>query len=797
MLGMNHVRLQLLEKPQQDAANNDMHVEEGRRGGSECQILCSPVVAEDKFSDLEVEEDKLIAVSALGTCIESFTLGETLWQPGNICYSNVTTKTSDHDTDKKVEYPSASVEKIDSPAALVQKVVSPATSALIINSHIAFVENVDLKSDLSEKIDSSPPSAENTDSHTSSSEKVDSHVASAEKFDWCVASAEKIDSYTASAEKTDSHIASAGKIELDMSSTGKIDSTVDAQIHSDVCLYNHGHVVDSDDLPRSQEGHDSPYEDGELRGSFLYPWEDNELENKHVDYESDGRHGDSSDAGDLPGSEIVDGGSEGSHSSVRKSLLAKRFLGRNESNCRSFKHSYMHFMEDESENNDRGGKNESDIDLVISGNDNQRRFSDQTDAIDDTVAHMDKYLLRTIQGKVQSCSKGRSSLDAFNGKDIFVFQQCRSRRLGGSDSHPERDMGPYKYLSRYRHAIHGNEKGGAEQWTYWGSKSRYTSSYQGFEGRNLNRPRRITGDLVDKSGGVEFDHKRQNSNYLSKGYLRRPLVRSSPVDRGDRFVVHRRMPLTRGIKENYPQGVGKKYEPLPDDASKSVRLSPYLSRRERSFSPSSGRGVHIPLTRRRSRSRSRTRSPIAWHSNKGREMGSRRHIRSPDFRSEARMDRTKFPSSNSTFTSDYREGYLSPPRGRFSPQHNGRWFDDLDFADNHLRWRRSPVRLFRRSQKFDAIGSSGRLKSEGYFKPAIRPGRFSLANDGREGKFETDYEHRRHDDRGEVMHRRRDADDGGNSRRFRQPAEADVIEMPNLNNKDDARGTDPSNVPQR
>ncbi|KZV27563.1 hypothetical protein F511_10967 [Dorcoceras hygrometricum] len=737
-------------KTSEDVANNDMHVEEGRQGGSESQIpcKCNPGFVEDKVYDLEME-NKLIAVSPRGMCVDSPTLEETLREPPIYFYSNVTAKASDQDTENNVDYPSASVEKIDSPAALVEKIVSPAASTPKTNSRVAF----------SEKLGSYPPFAENIDSHTASAE-----------FEFLEAtSAEKVDSPVASTEKVDMHIASAGKIELDTASAEKIESTVDAQIYSDVCLDNHGHVVDSDVLARFEEGHDSPYEDGELRGSFLCPWEETELENKHVDYESDGRHGDSSDAGDLPGSEIVDGGSDGSHSSVRKSLLTKRFMGRNESNSRSFKHSYMHFVEDESENNNRGVKNDSDIDLTIGENENLRKFSDQTNSIDDTVTHMDEYLLQTIQGKVQSCSNGRSSVDAFSGKDIFFLQQCRSHRLGSSDSHPERDTGAYKFLSRCRHATRRSEKGGAEQWTYWGSKGRYTSSYHGVEGRNLDRPRRITGEFVDKFGRVDFDHRRHSSNYLSKGYLHRPLVRGSPLDRDDRVGMQRRMPLTRGIKENYPQGVGNKHEPLPDNASKSLRLSPYLSSRERSFSPSFDRGDHIPLTCRRSRSRSRTRSPIAWHSNKGRDLGgTRRHIRSADFRSEARMDRMKFPNSNSTFTSYYREGYLSPPRGR----------------------RRSPVRLFRHSQKFDATGSSGR--------PTIGAGRsFSLANDGREGKFETNYKNRRLVDRGGVMHRRQDADDGGNLRRFWQSAEADVMETTSLNKKDDARGTDPRNVPQR
>lgn len=277
------------------------------------------------------------------------------------------------------------------------------------------------------------------------------------------------------------------------------------------------------------------------------------------------------------------------------------------------------------------------------------------------------------------------------------------------------------------------------------------------------------------------------------------------MERDDYFGVGRRMPLTRGVgnyrsRGYYSQRAARDFvedfEPLPDDAGTSVRMPRYLSRRERSFSPSSGRGTHMNLTRRRSRSRSRTRSPRAWHSHRERVLGTRRHSRSPDYRSEARMERMRLPFSKPTFASDYGEGYISPSRGRFSPQRNCRWVDDRNFADNHIRRRRSPVRVFRRSQRFDAVGSSGRLKSDEYFRPVIRPGRFSfMANGGRECKLESNYDDRRRDDGGEMMHRVLHSDDAGNIRRFRHNA-ADDFEINNLNNEDDVRVTDPRDVPQ-
>ncbi|KAL0317817.1 UNVERIFIED_CONTAM: hypothetical protein Sangu_2196000 [Sesamum angustifolium] len=602
-------------------------------------------------------------------------------------------------------------------------------------------------------------------------------------------------------------------------SVGKIGSAIEARNESDLSQDNHFHMVDGDDLARFQEGYDSPYEDGELRGSFLYSWEDNELENECVDYESDGRNGDGSDAADYPGSEIVEGCSEGSHGTQRRSLLAKRLPeGTGVKSVPSKDSVRRHFVKDDSENNEIAGRGsnagsgttvEQAVGMIVEENDdgiNRRQMTDRREAVDVKVTQMDEYASKTGRGKLQSRIEGRSSVDATDEKDLLFIEQYKSRRLGGSYSRPERDTSPDKHLGRYRSATHG-ERDGVHHWTSWGSRRRFAPSYQGAEGRSHTRPRGIAGDSSDKIGGFDYHDQRQTASYLSKG-LHRPLVRRSPAERDDYFVVRRRVPPTRGVSNYRSRGhysqragrdLGEDFDPLPDDAGASVRLPRYLSRRERSFSPGSGRSAHMPLPRRRSRSRSRTRSPRAWHSHRERFLGTRRHSRSPDFRSDARMERVRIPFSKPTFASDFGEGYISPSRGHFSPQRNSRWVDDRTFADNHLRRRRSPMRVFRRTQRFDSVGSSGRLKSDEYFRPMIRPGRFSLmANGGRECKLESNYDDRRRDDSSEVMHRVLHSDDGGNVRRFRHAAAAaaDDFETSNLNNDDDVRVTDPRDVPQ-
>ncbi|PIN26448.1 hypothetical protein CDL12_00798 [Handroanthus impetiginosus] len=585
-------------------------------------------------------------------------------------------------------------------------------------------------------------------------------------------------------------------------SIGKVGSAIDSRHDSDVSQGNHVLMRDGDELTGFQEGYDSPYEDGELRGSFFYSWED-EVETECVDYESDGRNGDRSDDADHPGSEVVEVGSEGSHGTERRSLLVKRFP--EGSRTGPVKHSLRrHFVKDDSDNNEGAGKGsnagsgttvEQSMEMVIEENDDgmkRRQLTERHDEVDVKVTQMDEYASKKERGKLQSRVEVRSAMETTDGDDLFM-QQCRSRRLSGTYSRPERDISPDKHKGRYR-LINHDERDEIHPWTSWGSRRRYTSNYKGVEGRSHTRPRSIACDSRDKIGSLDYHDPRQTENYFSKG-THRPFMRRSPIERDDYVTVRRRMPLTRGVSNYrsrgyYSQRGGRDFrehfEPLPDDAGATVRMPPYLSRREQSFSPSTGKGGHMPIPRRRSRSRSRSRSPKPWHSHRERVFSNRRQSRSPDFRPEARMGRMRLPLPKPTFGTDYGEDYLSPSRGRFSTQRNCRWVDDRPFVDNQLRQRRSPGRVFRRGQRFEPIGSSGRMKSDEYFRHMMRPGRFSFVENG----------DRRRDGSGEMMmHRGMQSDDGGSSRRFRHNASDDFVTS-NLNNEDDVRVSDPRDMPQ-
>ncbi|KAL9163281.1 hypothetical protein ABFS82_06G030500 [Erythranthe guttata] len=583
-----------------------------------------------------------------------------------------------------------------------------------------------------------------------------------------------------------------------ISSVGRIGSAIDGQHNSD-----RAHVVVGDEMARFPEGYDSPYEDGELRGSFLYPWADNEFENEYVDYESDGRNGDSSDAADYPGSVIVEGGSEGSNGNGR---FAE---GKTKSGSR---HTLRrHFVKDDSDNNEIAGKVsnagsgttvDQSMEMVEENYDGvkRRQLADRRN-FNVKLTQIDEYASKGARPKVQSRTEGLSSTEVTDGNDFFV-RQFRSR--DHSYSRSERDISPEKYQGRYRSAARG-ERDEVRQWTSFGSRKHYNSSYQGNDGHNPTRPRSKTGDAVDKIGGLDFhDHPtaRQNGNYMSKG-LHRPFIKRSPVERDEYFGVGRRMQQpTRGVSSNYRGrgghysqrsnrgDYGEDFAPLPDDAA-----GVYLSRREQSFSP---RGGQMTLPRRRSRSRSRTRSPRAWHSNRGRILGTRRNSsRSPDFR----VERIRVPFSKPNFaSSEYGEGgYMSPSpsRGRFSsPQRNYRWENnnnDRTFPDNHMRRRRSPFRDFRRNERFDGVGPSGRFKRDEHFRPTERSGRFSYNGGGRGGfKPESNYHGRRRDDGGEMMMHRggpvHNSEEGGannNVRRSRnKAAEIDGFETKNLDKED-------------
>ncbi|KAL8557238.1 hypothetical protein ACS0TY_004616 [Phlomoides rotata] len=852
------------EEPYDDSSAgdtiNDMHME-GKQKVSRDHPVSDPHGTKDESSDLKLDKSKSASVSEEIICSEPFNVEEHLQEPSMSIYSLGVAKTPDQAGEKDPDDSSsiqvlnygADVKKlneISSPDAILDS--STVTKLCLssgmllseentnsISRTVAIIQEEDCSSNVIECERSTVPGgidrrAQDVNAHEiiASETVIDvQHKDTQELPGMFTRDAQpasitdlKIqnDPVELDAKHEDSNHLNEGlkgyimdetfrsrragaQCEDLTASSGRNGFSIDGQHDSAISLDNRVHLVDGDDFTGFQEGYDSPYEDGELRGSILYSWEDNEIE--CVDYESDGRNGDGSDAADYPASEIVEGGSEASQGTQRSLSVKISPEGKSKS-AQQLKQSLRnHFVKDNSDNNEVARKEsnagsgttvEQCMEMLMVEDDGTkiRRLINRREAVDVKVTDINEYASKMAsRGKLQSRIEGRSSANAAEGKEVYFMQGFRPRRIGGPYSRMERDVSPDRYMNRYRSNTQG-ERDGVHHWTSWDSRRRYnTSNYQGAEGRNHTRPTR--SKIVESAVGPDFHDSRQTGNYTSRG-LHRPLMRRSPVERDEYFVSRRMPPITRGVanyrsRGHYSQRGGRgggnrdfveDFEPLPDDAGPSVR---YFSRRERSFSPAAGRGVpHITLPRRSSRSRSRE-----WHPNRERILGGsrRRCSRSPEFRPEARMERMRLPFSKPSFIeSDYVDDYMSPPpRGRFSPpQQNCRWVDERNFAE---RRRRSPppVRAFRRPQRFDA----GRVKSDEYFRPVARSGRFSfMGNGGRECKLESVYEDRRREEDGEMMHQALHCDDGGNVRRFRNNG-SDNFEMNKLNNEDDVRATEP------
>lgn len=315
-------------------------------------------------------------------------------------------------------------------------------------------------------------------------------------------------------------------------------------------------------------------------------------------------------------------------------------------------------------------------------------------------------------------------------------------------------------------------------------------------------------------GGLNGIH-RQSMNSSSKGVYRPLMRRRSPSDRDDAYGMHMGMPPGRDVSPERSRGRSRRYQgvhrgprenyhgSIPDETAEfPLRVPHHLARRERSISPIFNRGApHFSETHKISQSRSRSRSPPAWLMSRERNASSRHFSRSPDFRSGARMERMRLPFQKPNFADDYEEGFLSPPRGRISPQHNSRWIDDRNGAMDHFRDGRSPVRMFQQSQRFDSMGPPRRLKSNDYYRPMIHPGRLpEMVGAGRGRKHDdSDDDRRKHGDRYEMIRPVRRYDTGGVVKRFRYDTEDCVLSRNPHNNDDCIRGTDrrPRDIPRR
>ncbi|KAK4363042.1 hypothetical protein RND71_018283 [Anisodus tanguticus] len=464
--------------------------------------------------------------------------------------------------------------------------------------------------------------------------------------------------------------------------------------NSDISQEDHSQMISREHVTRIEAGYDSPFEDGELRGSIMYSWEENEIEdgeNERVDYELDGRDDMDSDGGDYPASEIVEAGSEGSQS------IEKRISST--SGCPE-----VDFVKGGSPRNfmrRQFNRDDNSKGLGTGSRSTTQRFSDKIGGKENALrkghtsdcmatygfrgSYMEEIGSKTNRGKLQSRTEGP--------------HQNRPHDLIGSYHRPVRGVSPNKFVGRYQSGYNSRDTGATDgQWNSWKARNCHPYVHHGSESHNYSR-RRNFANSADKFGGLNSRDHLQSIIFPSEG-VRRPLVRRrSSVERDDYYDVRNRMvPPRRGYQSrsgarSFSQRVVRgnreeEYEPILGDGDlSSVRVPQYLPRGERTRSPASSRVTRISLPRRRSLSRSRTPSPHPWHTQRERNFSTRRHSRSPDVRSHARMERTRIPFRKHGFTANYGEDFSSP-RGHCPPKHSSRWIDERSFAGDHSnnRW---------------------------------------------------------------------------------------------------------------
>ncbi|CAN4087703.1 unnamed protein product [Withania somnifera] len=471
---------------------------------------------------------------------------------------------------------------------------------------------------------------------------------------------------------------------------------------------HHSQMISREPVTRIEAGHDSPFEDGEVRESIMFSLEDGE--NEDVDYESDGRDGMEFDGSDHPASEIVEAGSDGSQSIEKRISSTSGFPEVDFVNGGSHR-SFMRRQFNRDDNNiigDSGGKKG-----WVSGS-TTHRFSDKIGGKEDALrkgqtshrmaayefrgSYMEEIGSKTNRGKLPSRTERSLYLDATDGNTAARKYHNRSLNLIGSYHRPVREVSPDKFVGKYRSGYNSQDRGATDgQWNSWNSRNCYPNAYHGPESHNY--PRRCNfASSADKFGGF---NSRDYQQFPSEG-VRRPLVRRrSSVERDDYYGVRRRtVPVRGGYRscsgaENFSQRVVRGireegYELIPGDGDlSSVRMPRYLPRGDRTDSLASGRAACSPMSRRRSHSRSRTPSPHPWLTQRERNFSTRRRrSRSPDLRSDSRMRRMPFRKHG--FTASYGEDFSPSTRSHCPPERSCRWIDERSYGGENSknRWSR-------------------------------------------------------------------------------------------------------------
>ncbi|XP_038992054.1 uncharacterized protein LOC120115398 isoform X5 [Hibiscus syriacus] len=508
--------------------------------------------------------------------------------------------------------------------------------------------------------------------------------------------------------------------------------------------------VGTDDLstekPGSEgcSGYDSQFEDGELRESDVQYWEEAEQGDYDAEFEEERSFGLEAESGEQ---ELkVERGSNMELTANFKSCESGEALRKNSV---SLKIRTVEVSDGES----------MKIDCLDGSNYDLRV---------DISKVSKRELLSCVEGSFSSDVHQRSRFDSFNASYPRAGRGAGSEKSAGSDGSCSH--------------IRGRSPRGAHVFSpsanYWDSKRRHPPISDFPDNIGRPRPKCVFGNreyltgtdqIPSEAAGTARPGHRISRQFMSS--YRSPVRRRSPTERVDSYSMHPRIPTVRDTSPDrsrfrrHPQGDSRGIRDeylrhIPDDSTQYLSRMPHCLDRRGSISPHGGRHHHtIPY--KRARSRSRSRSPIGWLS-RDRNEGSRRHNRSPDFRSEARMDRVRLPLTK-RFGAVHGE-FISPPRSQVSPQRNYRMFEDRNPGLDYLRGRKSYARM--QDHRYDQARPIRRLNPNDYFDPTIQRRRFLDRAAGSKGcKYEVS-DDGKHGSRYAMIHRVRCYDTDGGARRL-------------------------------
>ncbi|XP_038992051.1 uncharacterized protein LOC120115398 isoform X2 [Hibiscus syriacus] len=488
-------------------------------------------------------------------------------------------------------------------------------------------------------------------------------------------------------------------------------------------------------------GYDSQFEDGELRESDVQYWEEAEQGDYDAEFEEERSFGLEAESGEQ---ELkVERGSNMELTANFKSCESGEALRKNS------------------------------VSLKIRTVEVSDGESMKIDCLDGSNYDLRVDISKVSKRELLSCVEGSFSSDVHQ-RSSFNASYPRAGRGAGS----EKSAGSDGSCSHIR----GRSPRGAHVFSpsanYWDSKRRHPPISDFPDNIGRPRPKCVFGNreyltgtdqIPSEAAGTARPGHRISRQFMSS--YRSPVRRRSPTERVDSYSMHPRIPTVRDTSPDrsrfrrHPQGDSRGIRDeylrhIPDDSTQYLSRMPHCLDRRGSISPHGGRHHHtIPY--KRARSRSRSRSPIGWLS-RDRNEGSRRHNRSPDFRSEARMDRVRLPLTK-RFGAVHGE-FISPPRSQVSPQRNYRMFEDRNPGLDYLRGRKSYARM--QDHRYDQARPIRRLNPNDYFDPTIQRRRFLDRAAGSKGcKYEVS-DDGKHGSRYAMIHRVRCYDTDGGARRL-------------------------------